>query len=83
MPRNSRSRRPDDLHGPTPKVVPYVPPDLGLHPDKENELWTRVQHLRNRWRPLTEDPNNLTRELYEILEWLLSEEPPGPGVVIR
>jgi hypothetical protein len=59
----------------------YFAPDLGLEADKAGELWVRVQHLRNRWKPMTDDPDNLTRELYELFEWLLSEEPPGPGLI--
>lgn len=79
MPRRTR---PDDLNGPTAKAQPFVPPDLGLGAEKEGELWVRLQHLRNRWKPLTENPDNLTREIYEILEWLLTEDPPGPSIEI-
>lgn len=42
-----------------------------------------MSQILYRWHPLTADPNNLARDLYALLEWLLDGEDPPPGRILR
>lgn len=56
----------------------FVPPDLGLSSVRAAELEIRVRQILYRWRPQTEDPNNLARDLYALVDWVLDgEDPPA------
>lgn len=64
------------LRGPRAPAKVYIPPRLGLPKAKAEDLEVRVQQLLFRWKPMTEDPNNLARDVYELLEWILDADEP-------
>lgn len=61
------------LRGPKAPAQEFTPPDLGLSSAKAQELEVWVRQILNRWKPQTEDPNNLARDLYELVGWAMSE----------
>jgi hypothetical protein len=72
------------LRGPKPPVVPFVPPDLGLSAAKADDLEIRVRQLLYRWQPMTSNPDNLVRDVYALIAWVLEEEDPTcPRLIIE
>lgn len=60
------------------KPPEFVPPDLGLGAAKQQSLEVQVRHLVFRWQPRTEDPNNLARDIYALIAWVLDgDDPPS------
>lgn len=66
---------------PPPIRVP-CPSELGLSSGRSAELEVRIQQILYRWRPLTEDPQNLARDLYALADWLLDGDDPPEGQVL-
>lgn len=71
MPRRIK----DGLVGPAAPPEPCPIPDLGFSIAKATELEIRLRQILYRWRPVTEDPENLMRDLYEIVEFAALDEP--------
>lgn len=64
------------LNGPTAATIPVVPLDLGLSPAKAADLHREITTLLFRWKPFADDPNDLGRDVYRLLQWVLDEEYP-------
>lgn len=64
------------LQGPKPQNRPYPLPDLGLSPTMLRELEKGIRQIQFRWKPMTDSPEGLVKDLYELIAWVLDGEHP-------
>lgn len=91
MPRRVSTK--GGLVGPAGTPRPAIPPDLSLSPQRMAQIERQLRTILYRWRPVTEDPENLMRDLWRLVEDVLDGDPlacpilrdpeAGPVEVIR
>lgn len=64
------------FRGPGHHPRPYPIPDLGFSARRMEELEHRIRTIQVRWRPMSDSPEGLVKDLYELIAWVVDEDTP-------